>query len=186
MADHRARRSSSRRAATLPRGKAVERLYDALEVYERLYQFRDPNNACLFGLRVNECYALELVAESGALTVMDVAGALGIHKSNASRIAGALRDKGFLTVKAAADDGRSILLRASDKGRRHYRALRSYLVKRFSNTLRDLSAGDIATVAKAVALLAEDAEKRMRQRRGVADAKPASKAVGFARTAGRQ
>jgi DNA-binding MarR family transcriptional regulator len=186
LAERRAGRLSSRRAATPPRGEAVERLYDALEAYERLYQFRDPNNACLFDLRVNECYVLELVAESGSLSVVDVAAALGIHKSNASRIAGALRDKGFLTVKAAADDGRSILLQASTKGRRHYRALRSYLVKRFSNTLRDLSADDIATVAKAVALLAEDAEKRMRQRRGVSNAERTSKAIGFAGTARRQ
>ena len=47
--------------------------HEPLRAYERLYQFRDPNNACLFDLRVNECYALELIVERGVLSVVDVA-----------------------------------------------------------------------------------------------------------------
>ena len=158
--------SSDIRAAKAPRRHAVEQLYDALEAYERLYQFRDPNNACLFDLRVNECYVLELVVERKSLTVVDVASALGIHKSNASRIAQALRDKGLLAVQTDANDRRSIRLKASAKGLKHYRALRSYLVQRFEATLRKFTTGDIATVANAVVVLTADAEQRMKRRRG--------------------
>ena len=166
MAEPRPRASAARSRSTRSgRRAALDQLYDALEAYERLYQFRDPNNACLFDLRVNECYALELIVERGPLTVIDIAAALGVHKSNASRIAQALRKKGFLAARADADDRRSIRLSASRKGLKVYREVRSYLVDRFKNTLSKFSAGDIATVAAAVTVLAADAERRMKQQR---------------------
>ena len=166
MAKSRQRSSQAgSRVARSARGAALERLYGALEAYERLYQFRDPNNACLFDLRVNECYTLELIVERGPLAVVDIATALGIHKSNASRIAQALRDKGLLAAKADADDRRSIRLNASARGVKVYREVRSYLVDRFASSLRKFSAGDIATVAEAVAVLTADAEQRMKRQR---------------------
>ena len=147
------------------RRAALEKLYAVLESYERLYQFRDPNNACLFDLRVNECYALELIVEREAVSVANLAAALGIHKSNASRIAQALRDKGLLTTEADTNDRRSLILRASAKGKKHYDALRSYLIERFEATLRAFSTSDIQTVADAIAVLGADAELRMKQPR---------------------
>lgn len=114
---------------------------------------------------MNECYALELIVERGPLAVIDIAAALGIHKSNASRIAQALRDKSLLAAKADANDRRSVRLSASAKGMKVCREVRSYLVARFENTLRRFSAGEIATVADAVIVLAGDADRRMQQRR---------------------
>jgi DNA-binding MarR family transcriptional regulator len=150
---------------TLSRRSALEQLYAALEGYERLYQFRDPNNACLFNLRVNECYVLELVVERGPMAVVDIAAAIGIHKSSASRIAQSLREKGLLAASEDASDRRSVRVRASAKGLKHYRSLRSYLIDRFQNTLRQFSAEEIKTVASAVSVLASDAEERMKAQR---------------------
>jgi DNA-binding MarR family transcriptional regulator len=147
------------------RRRALEQLYAALEGYERLYQFRDPNNACLFNLRVNECYVLELVVERGPMAVVEIAQAIGIHKSNASRIAQSLREKGLVVASADSRDRRSMRVQASAKGQKHYRSLRAYLVDRFETTLRKFSADEIKTVASAVSVLAADAEERMKAQR---------------------
>jgi len=159
------RAANSSRAVKPARRAALEQLYDSLEAYERLYQFRDPNNACLFDLRVNECYVLELVVERGSLAVVEIAAALGIHKSNASRIANALRDKGFVSAETDALDRRSVRLKASAKGLKRYRALRSYLIARFAATLRGVSTAEIRTVARALVVLTGDAEERMKSQR---------------------
>ena len=143
------------------RRKAFENLYTVLEAYERLYQFRDPNNACLFDLRVNECYALELIVERQPMSVMDIANGLGVHKSNASRIARSLQENGYLAASPDADDGRSVRFRATGKGVKKYESVKSYLIARFERTLRGLDPGQIVLVADAMKLLTADAEARM-------------------------
>jgi DNA-binding MarR family transcriptional regulator len=141
--------------------ETIERLYEVLQSYERLYQFRDPNNACLFDLRVNECYALELIVERGPLSVVEIAQFLGIHKSNASRIARSLEAKEFVKETQDRKDGRRILWSATAKGRAKHNAVRSYLVDRFEKTLKGFKVDELAGVVAAISRLTIDAEERM-------------------------
>ncbi len=143
--------------------RTIERLYDVLESYERLFQFRDPNNACLFDLRVNECYALELIVERAPMSVMDISRGLGVHKSNASRIASALEEKGLVAAENDEFDRRSVRFRATPKGIKKYKSVRGYLIERFERVLRSFNVEHISIVAEVLEALTSDAEERMRE-----------------------
>lgn len=146
---------------TRARTSAVRTLFASLQRYERLYQFRDPNNACLFDLRINECYMLDLIIESGPMSVAALAERLGIHKSNASRIARALQAKGFAEETGSPQDRRRVLWQVTEKGHERFAQIADYLVGRFEETLQDFSSVEIARFAAAVTRLAGDAEARL-------------------------
>ena len=93
--------------------RAVERreFYDALQRLLRIYQFRDRDIACYGDVSPDECYALEAIEADGALRVGDLAAALNLHKSNASRLARALEAKGYVARSTERGDGRAVSLR---------------------------------------------------------------------------
>ena len=70
------------------------RFYAALQELVRIYQFRDRDVACYGDVSPDECYALEAIEAAGKARVGDLAAALNLHKSNASRLAAALEAKG--------------------------------------------------------------------------------------------
>jgi DNA-binding MarR family transcriptional regulator len=98
--------------------------YEALQAFLRVYQFRDRDRACYGDLTPNDCHALEAVAARGAARIADLATDLGLHKSNASRIASGLVDRGYLSRDPGEEDGRSVRLCVTPLGRARHAAVR--------------------------------------------------------------
>lgn len=124
-----ARRSSDRAA------DHAAALYSALQELLRVYQFRDRDRACYGQVTPNECYALEAVKHARELSVNELAAALGLHKSNASRIAEALVAKGLLARRADARDARARRLRVTARGAAAHAAIRRLIVARYEALL---------------------------------------------------
>lgn len=91
--------------------------YGALNELLRVVQFRDRDRACCYDVSVTQCYALKTVADGGPLAVNDLAAALYLDKSTASRVAGGLEAKGYLARRRDAGDGRVVRLEATEEGR---------------------------------------------------------------------
>ncbi|MGH7364668.1 MAG: MarR family winged helix-turn-helix transcriptional regulator, partial [Candidatus Methylomirabilales bacterium] len=53
--------------------EAAERMHQVTKELSRRYQFRDRNAICCHGLSVTQCYALDALAEDGALSVTALA-----------------------------------------------------------------------------------------------------------------
>lgn len=115
---------SSRHDARAPRVSTApqpvepdaKRLAATLSELIRIIQFRDRDRACCYDVSVSQCYALKGVVEAGAMTVNDLAAALYLDKSTASRIANGLVDKGLIKRRRAATDGRIVLLVPTEAG----------------------------------------------------------------------
>lgn len=101
------------------------RFYAALQELIRIYQFRDRDVACYGDVSPDECYALEAIEMAGKVRVGDLAAALNLHKSNASRLAVALEAKGYVTRARDRGDGRALVLRMTKRGRRVHDAIRA-------------------------------------------------------------
>ncbi|MEM9570454.1 MAG: MarR family transcriptional regulator [Pseudomonadota bacterium] len=136
-------------------------LYNQLQSYARLYTFRDPNVACLFGLRVNECYVLDYIANNAPVTVSHIADELGIHKSNVSRIIASLESEGLVAHKGNTNDARQKVVDLSPKGERKHQEVQTYFVDRLRNVLREFTAGDIETAKRFIEALTDDAATRI-------------------------
>ncbi len=161
LESHMPAKRSPQKSTRTGKDAAYHDLFTSLQRFERLYQFRDPNNACLFDLRVNECYALELIALHGPISVANLADKLGIHKSNASRMARTLETKGHIEQDLDTDDARLVLWRASKKGAKLYNNVESYLTERYQARLASSSASDLKAFVRVLTALTDDAEERM-------------------------
>ena len=100
-------------------------LYEALQELLRIYQFRDRDRACYGAITPNECYALEAIERAGALRVNDLAAALGLHKSNASRLATSLVARRLVRRSGDPSDPRAARLAVTDSGRAAHAAVRA-------------------------------------------------------------
>ncbi len=90
--------------------------YGALNELLRVVQFRDRDRACCYDVSVTQCYALKAVVDGGPVTVNELAAALYLDKSTASRIAAGLEAKAYLARERDPDDGRIVRLRVTPAG----------------------------------------------------------------------
>lgn len=141
--------------------KRYHDLYAELQGFARLYTFRDPNVACLFGLRVNECYVLDYLARHGPLSVTDLAQALGIHKSNVSRILAALETEALTQITDSPSDRRTRLAALTKSGQHKHAEIQAYFVDRLSGALKQFSAAELTTIQAAITALTIDATSRI-------------------------
>lgn len=135
--------------------------YEALQELLRLYQFRDRNRACYGQVTPNECYALEAIERAGALTVGELAAALGLHKSNASRLATALEARGLARRRRAKGDGREVLLRVTPEGQAAHAAIRAGVQAAHRRILDRFAPETRAEIVRLLGLLAGEARQRI-------------------------
>jgi DNA-binding MarR family transcriptional regulator len=84
----------------------------------RVYQFRDRNRVCAFGVTVTESHALDRLVHVGPLTLNGLADTLHLDKSTVSRVLDGLEKKGFVRRRPHPDDGRALLLESTARGRK--------------------------------------------------------------------
>ncbi len=112
----------------------------ALQDLLRLYQFRDRERICCHDITVSECYALEALVRRGPQTLNQVAAALRLDKSTASRVVRALEEKGYVRRAAHPEDGRAVQLAASASGERLFNRIHDELEGRYRAMLAGFDA----------------------------------------------
>lgn len=100
-----------------PAGARVAELSDALLALARSYQMRDRDRVCRHGITVSQCYALEAIVAADGLRVTELARALGLDKSTASRVAESLCAAGLARYADEAGNRRVRRVLPTRKGR---------------------------------------------------------------------
>ena len=144
-----------------PASRQLEDFFDCLQDYGRIYTFRDPNEAGLHNLRVNECYVLDFIVGHNEIKVSALADGLGVHKSNASRITASLQDKGLIEAIADPHDKRSFILRATKQGKERHADVKSQFVGMLSSILDDFDRHEIDTAMRVLGVLTTAAQRRI-------------------------
>ena len=137
------------------------RFYAALQRLLRIYQFRDRDVACYGDTSPDECYALEAIEAAGELRVGDLAAALNLHKSNASRLASTLEEKGYLGRGSERGDGRAVLLRVTARGRAVHRAIQARVEAIHGEILAAYAPPTREAFVRLLAELADEAAQRV-------------------------
>lgn len=115
----------------------AEALTEGLLELLRVVQFRDRDRACCHGLSVSQCYALEAVVRASPLTVNDLAAALYLDKSTASRVARGLVERGLVERRRGPQDGRVVRLEATSDGHSVAAAIHAELVAEYASLMSD-------------------------------------------------
>lgn len=134
--------------------------YEALQALLRVYQFRDRDRVCYGDVTPHDCYALEAIERAAELPVSRLAEELGLHKSNASRIASGLARRGYVSRRTAAGDGRSVLLRLTPLGRARHAGVRQRVQAAQGRILRRFPAAARGEFVRLLRELRREAESR--------------------------
>ena len=135
-------------------------LHDAVSDLVRIYQFRDRDKICCYDVSVTQCYALEVLLRKGPMQMGELAAAMYLDKSTASRVVDALERKKYVERVASAEDRRALALRITKSGRELNRKIDTDLVAQQKALLRDLDPQLRASVTDVIQRLARAAEAR--------------------------
>jgi DNA-binding MarR family transcriptional regulator len=113
---------------------------EAIQDLLRLYQFRDRERICCYDITVSECYALEALLRGGPQTLNEVARALRLDKSTASRVIRSVEEKGYVLRGAHPEDGRALVLEISTRGRALVDRIQADLEARYRSLLEGVDA----------------------------------------------
>lgn len=128
---------------------------EALSLLLPVLEFRDRDRVSAHGVSPSQWYALRAVTVGGGLTVNQLAGAIYLDKSTASRIAAGLADRELLAREASPDDARTVRLVATASGRALCAAIQADEERDTATLLSDLEPAVRTEVRRAVILLAE-------------------------------
>jgi MarR family transcriptional regulator, 2-MHQ and catechol-resistance regulon repressor len=121
----------------------------ALSELMRVYGFRDRDRICCYDVSVRQSHALDVLAVRGALALNDLAAALYLDKSTASRIVDALERKGYAARGEHPESRRSILVSPTHAGLRLQAAIERDLLAEEERLLEEFE----QQVGQAAALL---------------------------------
>jgi DNA-binding MarR family transcriptional regulator len=91
-----------------------------LWAFIRAYQFRDRDRICCHDVSVTQCHALDVLVRRDRCTLNELAAALFLDKSTASRVVATLERKGYVARTRHPRDQRAVLLAATTAGRKTY------------------------------------------------------------------
>jgi DNA-binding MarR family transcriptional regulator len=103
--------------------------------------------------------ALGVIRVNGPVRVSDVAQALNVALSVASRQVAALERAGYVAREADPEDGRAHRVSATETGRRVLEESHRRMVHAFSRALEDWSEADVMGLAESLERLREDVHR---------------------------
>jgi DNA-binding MarR family transcriptional regulator len=121
----------------------------------KFLQFRDRDSMTACGLSVAQCYTLEAVGSQGQLTLNEVAEALYITPSTASRAVDDLVRKALVERCQDPADRRAVCLSLTPHGQAMFEALRQHLVHRQLTILQQIDPASRRDVLAALQKLAQ-------------------------------
>lgn len=121
----------------------------------KFLQFRDRDAMTACGLSVAQCYTLDAIGSQGPLTLNDVAEALYITASTASRAVDDLVRKGLVERCQDPADRRAVCLSLTPQGQALFEALRHHLVQRQLSILQQIDPDSRRDVLAALQKLAQ-------------------------------
>lgn len=130
-------------------------LHRALTNLVRAYRFRDRDRVCCHDISIAQSHAMERLAAEGALTVNELAAALFLEKSSASRLADGLVRKGYAERATDPEDRRRVRISLTQSGRALARKVEEDLTAHRGELLTGLPASERRAVIRAVERLAE-------------------------------
>ena len=163
---------------------AAERMHQITKQLSRRYQFRDRNAICCHGLSVTQCYALDALAENGALSVTALARHLFLAVSTVTRMLDQLERKDLVLRHRGRGDRRVVRVSITQKGKSLLARIQADLVATQRALLAPLARAEREAVLKTLAGLVA-AVTRWQDGGGPGECGPVSRRPGPTRRAGR-
>lgn len=137
-------------------------LHRALSELTRASRFRDRDAVCCHGVTPTQSHALDRLATLGSLSLGELAAALNLEKSSASRLVDGLVGGGWVRRAADPQDARARRISLTAKGRRVAAAVEADLLAERGAFLRSVAPAERATFIRLLFRLADFASEQHR------------------------
>jgi MarR family 2-MHQ and catechol resistance regulon transcriptional repressor len=141
-------------------------LQEALNDLIRVYQFRDRKCICCHDISVTQCYAMRELSRRRGLTLGELAEALYLDNSTASRVVDSLERKGYSRRAADPGDGRIVRIELTRKGEALYGRIEADLVAEQRVLLAEVDPEIRQATTRLIARLAREAAARVSRQDG--------------------
>lgn len=135
-------------------------LFAAVRKLLRIYQFRDRQRLCYHDISVTQCYALEALVRSGAMSVNRLSSELRLEKSSASRMVDSLEGKKYVRRTPDPRDRRARIVEMTAEGRRVHDEIVEELVEEKRQLFDGVGKSTRAAAIRIVGEMARVAEER--------------------------
>ncbi|PWT93189.1 MAG: hypothetical protein C5B54_02285 [Acidobacteria bacterium] len=130
------------------------RIFRALSILARRYQFRNRDEVCCYGLTVSQCYALQVLFEDGPMPSSRLSDRLGLDFSSTTRLVDELVRKKLAVRRKGLEDARVREVAITESARK--------LIARIEEDFGQILAQAVADFPKAVQQAVPDVLLRLK------------------------
>lgn len=135
-------------------------LHRALIDLKRIYRHSDRDRICCHDISVTQCWALRELQQLGAATLNQLATALHLDKSTTSRVVDALERKGHVRRTRHPQDGRAVLIEATEQGAELRARIEADLLAQERELLAEFDAEVRRAIVRMIGRLADAAARQ--------------------------
>ena len=148
-------------ASATTRKSLAQDVHEAINDLIRVYQFKDRDRVCCYDVSATQSYALDRLRRIGPATLNELAAAMYIEKSSASRLVDGLVAKSYVSRRKHPDDGRTILVSLTRSGERLTERIEQDMIREEDLILADFTVAERQTIARALRALTNAASSRV-------------------------
>ena len=139
--------------------EGAERLHRLTRELIRRYQFRDWNQICCYGISISQCHILDTLAETGDLTMQQLAKRMFKSVSTMTRVAGQLVRRGYVKRHQDPEDRRVVHLSITPQGKAIVAAINRDLIETQKAVLQAIPSDQWKGAFKVLEALAQGARR---------------------------
>jgi DNA-binding MarR family transcriptional regulator len=131
----------------------IKQLRESIRILERKLGILEESEMACCGLTLAQCHALVELGRAGRLSLVDLAGTIGLDTSTLSRTVNNLVAKNMVSRELDPDDRRYVTIQLTPEGERHFREIETNMDTYFHKIYENIAENDRALVLKGLTVL---------------------------------
>jgi len=131
----------------------IKQLRESIRILERKLGILEESEMACCGLTFAQCHALVEIGRAERVSLVDLAGTIGLDTSTLSRTVNNLVAKNMVSRELDPDDRRYVTIQLTPEGSRYFQEIESSMDAYFHKIYENIAESDRALVLKGLTLL---------------------------------
>ena len=131
----------------------IKQLRESIRVLERKLGILEESEMACCGLTLAQCHALVEIGRAKSVSLVDLAGTIGLDTSTLSRTVNNLVTKSMVRRELDPDDRRYVTIQLTPEGNRYFRQIEASMDAYFAKVYASIAEGDRKNVLESLSVL---------------------------------
>jgi len=131
----------------------IKQLRESIRVLERKLGILEESEMACCGLTLAQCHALVEIGRAKSVSLVDLAGTIGLDTSTLSRTVNNLVTKNMVRRELDPDDRRYVTIQLTPEGNRYFRQIESSMDTYFAKVYASIAEDDRKNVLESLSVL---------------------------------